>query len=96
MNTNTNAPHNQTRDLRPQDLANSLFGSALRQHRGNEREAALQTITFLTEALVAAVTAASGDNNAVRVGLLQQASATVAAAATAVPAAAPEAPVSKP
>ena len=73
-NVNNNGP---TRDLRPQDVANSLFTSALRQHKGNERDAALQTIMFLTEALVAAIHAASGDNLVVRSGLLKQAAATI-------------------
>ena len=52
-----------TKELTPTALANQLFDAALVQYK-DPREAARQIINFLSEALVYAVTASAGDENA--------------------------------
>jgi hypothetical protein len=62
---------NEPSTLSPKDLADQLFDAALLQVKGDLREAAGQVVIFLKEALVYAVLASAGGDEAAKKGLLR-------------------------
>lgn len=62
---------NEPPALSPKNLADQLFDGALLQLNGDHREAAGHVILFLKEALVYAVLASAGSEEAARNGLLK-------------------------
>ena len=75
---------NDTKQLRPSDLANQLFDAALLQYSRVPHEAARQVIVFLTEALVYAISTTAGDEVA-RKALLKSVGESIVVAARPAP-----------
>jgi hypothetical protein len=82
---NTNEP----KALSPKDLADQLFDATLSQAKGDFREAAGQVILFLKEALVYAVLASAGSDEAARRGLIKSVGESIVAMSIPSPAASP-------
>jgi len=73
-------PNEATKPLSSSGLADQLFDATLLQYKGNAREAATQVIRFLAEALVFAISRATGDDEIARKGLLKSVGDSIIAA----------------
>jgi hypothetical protein len=76
---------NEPSTLSPKDLADQLFDAALLQVKGDLREAAGQVVIFLKEALVYAVLASAGGDEAAKKGLLRSVGEAIVAMTVASP-----------
>jgi hypothetical protein len=68
-----------TKPLTPHGLASQLFDAAILQ-QGNPREAAMQVMRFLTEAVVYSISVIAGADEAARKGLLKEVGEAIVAA----------------
>lgn len=73
---------NETKTLSSKDLADQLFDATLLQVNGDFREAAGQVILFLKDALVYAVLASAGGDDAQKRGLLKSVGESISVMAT--------------
>ena len=55
-----------------EELVHELFEDGLNQHNDDVKEAAVQVLSYLAEAVALAANIASGDNEVIRTGLLKR------------------------